>query len=80
MENAAIWAYLPKNIPEKSTYTGSRAEQDMKGVMIMTLLRSFSVSRAREAMIAGTVHPNPRTMGRKALPESPTFPIIVSIT
>ena len=32
------------------------------------------------AMIAGTVQPKPSTMGRNALPDSPTFPIIPSIT
>ena len=59
---------------------GNLAEQDIKGVMIMVFLLSCSVSRALVAIMAGTVHPKPKIMGRKAFPDRPTFPIMESIT
>ena len=46
----------------------------------MVLNRSLGCSRARDAMIAGTEHPNPRSRGRKARPESPRRLIMSSIT
>ena len=61
-------------------YTGSLAEQDIKGVTSMVFNRSLLFSSAREAMIAGTLQPNPRIIGINARPESPTFPIIPSMT
>ena len=36
--------------------------------------------KALVAMTAGTLQPNPRSMGRNAFPDSPTFPIISFIT
>ena len=80
MEKATTMAHCGKNISENRTYMGSLAEQDIKGVMIIVLLLSCSVSSALVAIIAGTVQPKPSTIGRKALPESPTFPIMPSIT
>jgi len=59
---------------------GSLAEHDIKGVISIVLLLSLSVSSALVAITAGTVHPNPKIIGRNALPESPSFPIIPSIT
>ena len=59
---------------------GSLAEQDIKGMMAMVLRRSLTLSRALVAMTAGTLQPNPRSMGRNAFPDSPTFPIISFIT
>ena len=59
---------------------GSRALQDINGVMSMVLNRSRLFSRAREAMMAGTVQPKPRIMGMNARPESPSFPMMPSIT
>lgn len=59
---------------------GSRALQDMNGVTSMVLYRSLGFSNTREAMMAGTLHPNPSTMGKNARPDSPNFPMIPSIT
>ena len=59
---------------------GSRALQDIKGVISMVLYRSRLFSRAREAIMAGTVQPKPRIMGIKDRPESPSLPIMLSIT
>ena len=59
---------------------GSRALQDIKGVMSMVLYLSRLFSRAREAIMAGTVQPNPRIMGMKDRPESPSRPMMLSIT
>lgn len=41
---------------------------------------SFWLSSALVAIIAGTVHPNPRSMGRKAFPDRPTIPMVSFIT
>ena len=46
----------------------------------MTLKRSRRFSNDREAMIAGTVQPNPKIMGINARPESPSLLIIPSMT
>ena len=59
---------------------GSLAEQDIKGVTSMVFRLSRWVSKALLAIMAGTVQPKPRIMGRNALPESPTFPMTESIT
>ncbi len=80
MENAATAAQSGKNMSENSTYTGSLAEQDIKGVTNMVFRLSCSVSRALVAIMAGTVQPKPSIMGRKALPDNPTFPMTESIT
>ena len=80
VEKAGSMGFSGKNISEKSTYTGSLAEQDIKGVITITFRLSCSVSSARVAIMAGTVQPNPRIMGKNALPDSPTFPIMPSIT
>ena len=59
---------------------GSLAEHDINGVIRMVLLLSFSLGRALAAMTAGTVHPKPNSMGKNALPESPTRPIVSFMT
>ena len=59
---------------------GSLAEQDIKGVMRMVRRRSRTLSSARVAITAGTVQPKPRSIGRKALPERPTIPMVSFIT
>ena len=46
----------------------------------MVLLLSFSLGRALAAMTAGTVQPKPNSMGKNALPESPTRPIVSFMT
>ena len=57
-----------------------RALQLMKGVTSMTLRRSCLFSSAREAMMAGTVHPKPSSMGMKALPDRPSLDMTPSMT
>ena len=59
---------------------GSLAEQDIKGVMRMVRRRSRTLSSARVAITAGTVQPKPRSIGRNALPERPTIPMVSFIT
>lgn len=55
-------------------YTGSRAEQDIKGTSMMVMRRSFSFSMVRAPMTAGTVQPKPMSMGINALPDRPKLP------
>ena len=59
---------------------GSLAEHDINGVMRIVLSRSFRLSSARVAMMAGTVQPKPSSIGRNAFPESPTMPMVSFIT
>ena len=68
-----------KKVPASTIYTGSLAEHDMKGVIRMVSILSFSFSRVRVAMIAGTLHPNPMSMGIKDLPCRPEVCITLSI-
>ena len=53
------------------TGTGSFAPQDMNGVSIMVIRRSFSFSIVRAAITAGVVQPKPISIGTNDLPESP---------
>ena len=62
---------MGKKAADIRPYTGSRAEQDMKGTSMMVMRRSFSFSMVRAPMTAGTVQPKPMSMGMKALPERP---------
>ena len=57
-----------------------RALQLMKGVTSITLKRSRLLSSARDAMMAGTVQPKPKSMGMNALPESPSLLMTPSMT
>ncbi len=63
-----------------NTYIGSLAEQDINGVMNIVLFLSFSLSNALDAITAGTVQPNPNTIGKNAFPDNPSILIIPSIT
>ena len=73
-------AYFPKNMEENNTYTGSLALQDIKGVINMVFSLSLRFSSVREAIMAGTEQPNPKSNGRNAFPESPTRLIRSSMT
>ena len=64
-------AQAPKKAEEMRPYTGSLAEQDMKGTSRMVMRRSFSFSMVRAPMMAGTEQPKPMSMGIKALPLRP---------
>ena len=61
-------ARAPKKAPARTMYTGSLAEHDIKGVMRIVRIRSFSLSKVRLAIMAGTLHPNPMSMGMNDLP------------
>ena len=43
----------------------------MNGMMAMVIILLFRLSMARVAMIAGTLQPNPMTIGMKDLPCKP---------
>ena len=59
----------PAIIPIKGTF----APQGIKVVVITVILRSRSFSMVLEAIIPGTPHPTPMSMGIKLLPESPNL-------
>ena len=61
----------PKKAEAIMPYTGSLAEQDMKGISRMVMRRSFSFSMVRAPMMAGTEQPKPISIGIKALPLRP---------
>ena len=68
-----------KNTPAISMYTGSLALHDMNGLMSTVIMRLLRLSIVREAMIAGTLHPNPMIRGMNDLPCRPMQCIILSI-
>ena len=74
-----IPAYLPKNAPAISKYTGSFAEQLIKGRSSIVILLSFSFSMVLAPIVAGTVHPKPMSRGMKLFPLSPKRLIGLSI-
>ena len=57
-----------KNAPTNSMYTGILAEQDMNGIISIVRVLSFGLSMDLAAMIAGTLHPKPSSIGTKDLP------------
>ena len=68
-----------KNAPTNSIYTGRRAEQLMNGTISIVSARSFLLLISRAAMIAGTLHPKPISIGINELPCRPMRCIILSI-
>ena len=50
----------------------------MNGMMAMVIMRLFLLSIARVAMMAGTLQPNPMTIGMKDLPWRPILCISLS--
>ena len=52
----------------------------MNGVSTMVIFRSRSLDRVRVDIIAGTLHPNPISIGTKERPDSPIFRSSLSIT
>ena len=58
---------------------GSFAEQGMKVVVMIVILRSLSFSTVREAMTPGTPQPEPISIGIKDFPERPNFRKILSM-
>ena len=59
--------------------TGSFALHGINVVVIIVILRSLSFSMVREAIIPGTPHPLPMSIGMKDLPERPNFRKSLSI-
>ena len=59
---------------------GSLAPQGINVVVMMVILRSRWLSIVREAMIPGTPHPEPTSIGMKDLPERPNLLKILSST
>ncbi len=57
-----------------------RAPQLMNGAIEIVISLSLSRPIVREAMTAGTLHPNPTISGTKAFPGNPIRPISRSIT
>ena len=60
-------------------YTGSRAEQLIKGVTIIVIKRSFQFEIVRVDMIAGTAQATPLINGISDLPFNPNFRMSWSI-
>ena len=63
----------PKSAPAIIPIKGTFAPQGIKVVVITVILRSRSFSMVLEAIIPGTPHPTPMSMGIKLLPESPNL-------
>ena len=64
-------SYCGKKAETSTTYTGMRAEHDMKGSTSIVISRLRGFSMVRVAMTAGTLQPNPITMGMNDLPCRP---------
>ena len=69
-----------KNAPAMVVYMSIFAEQLIKGVSSIVILRSRSLESVLVAIIAGTEQPNPISIGTKLLPERPNFLSGLSIT
>ena len=67
-----------KNDPAISAMTGSFALHGIKVVVIIVILLSLSFSMGRAAIMPGTPHPVPISIGIKDLPESPKCRNILS--
>jgi len=57
-----------------SAYTGRRAEQVMRGAIMMVARRSRAEGMVRAAMMPGMAHAKLDSSGMNARPESPTRP------
>ncbi|MPN12241.1 hypothetical protein SDC9_159553 [bioreactor metagenome] len=75
----AIQALSEKKAAINMANTGHFAPQGMKGVSMMVIFLSFSFSMVLVAMIPGTEHPVPISMGIKDLPERPNLLKILSM-
>lgn len=62
-----------KIAPAIIAINGTFAPQGIKVVVIIVIRRSFSFSIVREAMIPGTPHPIPTSIGMKDLPDKPNL-------
>ena len=69
-----------KNAATKNAYIGNLAEQLIKGVSKIVILRSRSEGNVRLAITPGTVQPKPISIGTMLRPDSPIFLKSVSMT
>ena len=69
----------PNSAPAIRAMIGSLAPHGMNVVVIMVILRSRSFSIVLDAMIPGTPHPVPISIGMKDLPDRPNLRKIRSI-
>ncbi len=69
-----------KNAAANRTYTGSLAPHEMYGLLRMDIIRSFSPSMLRQAIMAGMLQPNPSIMGMNVFPCTPSFRKSLSMT
>ncbi len=76
----ATHAEPPKIAPAIMEMNGTLAPQGINVVVIMVILRSRSFSMVREAIIPGTPHPVPISIGINDFPERPNFLKIRSST
>ena len=78
MHISASAGVFGKKAPTSSTNMGRRPAHDMKGTSAMVISRLLRLSMVRVAMMAGTLQPNPITMGMKLLPCRPRWCISLS--
>ncbi len=62
---------LGKNAAQKTAYMGIFAEQLINGIKRIVIFRSLSEGSVRVAMMAGTLHPKPISIGTMLRPEMP---------
>ena len=68
-----------KNAPANSMSTGRRALHDMNGVISTVIMRLLRLSMVRVAIMAGTLQPNPMSIGMNDLPCSPILCMSLSM-
>ena len=68
-----------KNAAVNNAYIGSFAEQLINGVNNIVIFLSLAEGSVLVAIIAGTEHPKPISIGTKLLPDKPIFLKILSI-
>ncbi len=78
--NTRFCPFFGKKATAKSTYTGNRAPQLIKGAISTVKIRSVTRSIVRVAITAGTLQPKPTISGTKARPGRPRKRIRRSIT
>ena len=78
-ENIVIAAYCLKKALANIVKMTNLALHDMKGAIIMLIIRSCLDSNILEDIIDGTLQPNPIINGTNALPSSPIVCINLSI-
>ena len=78
-DSITIEACSGKNTLENNTYTGSLAVQDINGITSMVMSLLCLLSSVLVAIMAGTLQPNPISIGTKDFPCNPILCIILSI-